>query len=304
MRLIVFCMVLSNLIFSQEIPEVSFGRIERIENFQSQFVTPRTIDVWLPEDYSPTKKYAVLYMHDGQMLYDATQTWNKQAWEVDEVLAKLHAENKIQDIIVVGIWNGGATRHSDYFPQKAFELLPEKQQDSIYSLERSPGVKYFNGRVTSDNYLKFMVQELKPLIDGKYAVHTSKEHTFVAGSSMGGLISMYAICEYPSVFGGAACISTHWPGIFQVENNPIPTAFYRYLEKHLPNPKEHRIYFDFGTATLDALYEPLQKEVDAIMLQKGYNVNNWLTKKFEGENHSEMAWQKRLHFPFVFLFGI
>lgn len=304
MRLIVFCMVLSNLIFSQEIPEVSFGRIERIENFQSQFVTPRTIDVWLPEDYSPTKKYAVLYMHDGQMLYDASQTWNKQAWEVDEVLAKLHAENKIQDIIVVGIWNGGATRHSDYFPQKAFELLPEKQQDSIYSLERSPGVKYFNGRVTSDNYLKFMVQELKPLIDVKYAVHTSKEHTFVAGSSMGGLISMYAICEYPSVFGGAACISTHWPGIFQVENNPIPTAFYRYLEKHLPNPKEHRIYFDFGTATLDALYEPLQKEVDAIMLQKGYNVNNWLTKKFEGENHSEMAWQKRLHFPFVFLFGI
>lgn len=304
MRLIVFCMVLSNLIFSQEIPEVSFGRIERIENFQSQFVTPRTIDVWLPEDYSTTKKYAVLYMHDGQMLYDATQTWNKQAWEVDEVLAKLHAENKIQDIIVVGIWNGGATRHSDYFPQKAFELLSKKQQDSIYSLERSPGVKYFNAKVTSDNYLKFMVQELKPLIDGKYAVHTSKEHTFVAGSSMGGLISMYAICEYPSVFGGAACISTHWPGIFQVENNPIPTAFYRYLEKHLPNPKEHRIYFDFGTATLDALYEPLQKEVDAIMLQKGYNVNNWLTKKFEGENHSEMAWQKRLHFPFVFLFGI
>lgn len=304
MRLIVFCMVLSNLIFSQEIPEVSFGRIERIENFQSQFVTPRTIDVWLPEDYSTTKKYAVLYMHDGQMLYDATQTWNKQAWEVDEVLAKLHAENKIQDIIVVGIWNGGATRHSDYFPQKAFELLPEKQQDSIYSLERSPGVKYFNGIVTSDNYLKFIVQELKPLIDGKYAVYTSKEHTFIAGSSMGGLISMYAICEYPSVFGGAACISTHWPGIFEVENNPIPTAFYRYLEKHLPNPKEHRIYFDFGTATLDALYEPLQKEVDAIMLQKGYNVNNWLTKKFEGENHSEMAWQKRLHFPFVFLFGI
>lgn len=304
MRLIVFCMVLSNLIFSQEIPEVSFGRIERIENFQSQFVTPRTIDVWLPEDYSTTKKYAVLYMHDGQMLYDATQTWNKQAWEVDEVLAKLHAENKIQDIIVVGIWNGGATRHSDYFPQKAFELLSKKQQDSIYSLERSPGVKYFNTKVASDNYLKFMVQELKPLIDGKYAVHTSKEHTFVAGSSMGGLISIYAICEYPSVFGGAACISTHWPGIFQVENNPIPTAFYRYLEKHLPNPKEHRIYFDFGTATLDALYEPLQREVDAIMLQKGYNVNNWLTKKFEGENHSEMAWQKRLHFPFVFLFGI
>lgn len=104
-------------------------------------------------------------------------------------------------------------------------------------------------------------------------------------------------------FGGEACISTHWTGIFKVKNNSIPYAFYRYLEKHLPNPKEHRIYFDFGTATLDALYEPIKKEVDAIMLQKGYNLDNWLNKKFEGENHSELAWQKRRHFPFDFLFG-
>lgn len=304
MKILLFTLFIFNFTFSQEIPEVSYGRIERIENFHSQFVTPRTIDVWLPEDYSKIKKYAVLYMQDGQMLYDATQTWNNQSWEVDAVLAKLHTDNKIQDIIVVGIWNDGVTRHADYFPKKAFELLSKQQQDSIYSLERSPGVKYFNTKVTSDNYLKFIVEELKPLIDGKYSVYTSKEHTYITGSSMGALISLYAICEYPNIFGGAACISTHWPGIFQVENNPIPYAFYRYLEKHLPNPKEHRIYFDFGTETLDALYEPLQKEVDAIMLQKGYNVNDWITKKFEGENHSEMAWQKRLHFPFIFLFGI
>jgi hypothetical protein len=120
---------------------------------------------------------------------------------------------------------------------------------------------------------------------------------------MGGLISMYAICEYPAVFGGAACLSTHWPGIFQVENNPIPNAFYRYLKKNLPNPKNHKIYFDFGTATLDALYEPLQNEVDLIMKQKGFSTKNWITKKFEGENHSEIAWQKRLHIPFEFLLG-
>jgi enterochelin esterase-like enzyme len=170
-------------------------------------------------------------------------------------------------------------------------------------LERSAGVKLFNGKVSSDNYLKFIVKELKPIIDKKYAVHKEMEHTFIAGSSMGGLISMYAICEYPEVFGGAACLSTHWPGIFQVENNPIPNAFYQYLKMKLPNPTNHKLYFDFGTATLDALYEPLQNEVDLIMKQKGYDSNHWMTQKFEGENHSELSWQKRLHIPFQFLFG-
>lgn len=303
MKALFFTLLISNLVFSQDIPKVTSGTIERIANFESKYVTSRNIDVWLPENYSPTKKYAVLYMHDGQMLYDAEQTWNKQAWEVDEVMSKLLTENKIKETIIVGIWNGGSTRHFDYFPQKPFEMLTQKQQDSIYNLERSEGVKLFNGKVNSDNYLKFIVKEVKPLIDKKYSVHTQKEHTFIAGSSMGGLISMYAICEYPAIFGGAACLSTHWPGIFQVENNPIPKVFYRYLKKNLPNPKNHKIYFDFGTATLDALYEPLQNEVDLIMKQKGFTTKNWLTKKFAGENHSEIAWQKRLHIPFEFLFG-
>jgi len=296
-------LLFSNILFSQELPNVSSGTIERIENFKSKFVTKRNIDIWLPSDYTKKKKYAVLYMHDGQMLYDANQTWNKQAWEVDDVMAKLIREQSITDVIVVGIWNGGETRHFDYFPQKPFEMLTKKLQDSIYNLERSAGVKLFNGKVSSDNYLKFIVKELKPIIDKKYAVHKDMEHTFIAGSSMGGLISMYAICEYPEVFGGAACLSTHWPGIFQVENNPIPNAFYQYLKIKLPNPTNHKLYFDFGTATLDALYEPLQNEVDLIMKQKGYDSNHWMTQKFEGENHSELAWQKRLHIPFQFLFG-
>lgn len=296
-------LLLSSVLFAQELPKVSSGTIERIENFKSKFVTERNIDIWLPSDYTPSKKYAVLYMHDGQMLYDASQTWNKQSWEVDEVLDKLIASHQVNPVIIVGIWNGGTTRHYDYFPQKPFEMLSKKQQDSIYNLNRSEGVKLFNGKVNSDNYLKFIVKELKPLIDIKYAVHKDMQHTYIAGSSMGGLISMYAICEYPDVFSGAACLSTHWPGIFQVENNPIPNAFYRYLKMKLPNPKNHKLYFDFGTATLDALYEPLQNEVDLIIKQKGYDSKHWMTKKFEGENHSELAWQKRLHIPFLFLFG-
>jgi enterochelin esterase-like enzyme len=118
---------------------------------------------------------------------------------------------------------------------------------------------------------------------------------------MGGLISMYAICEYPQVFGGAACLSTHWPGIFAMEGNPIPGAFVDYMRQHLPDPKTHKIYFDYGDQTLDAMYPPLQKKVDEVMRAKGFSKKNWVTKAFPGDDHSEKSWSKRLGIPLLFL---
>jgi hypothetical protein len=116
---------------------------------------------------------------------------------------------------------------------------------------------------------------------------------------------MYAICEYPKVFGGAACISTHWPGIVNINNNPIPNAFLRYLQKHLPDPATHRIYFDCGDATLDSLYPPLQKKVDQVMKTKGYTSKNWMTSYLTGGvAHSEQDWNFRLHQPLVFMLGV
>ncbi|MFM8912849.1 MAG: alpha/beta hydrolase, partial [Flammeovirgaceae bacterium] len=153
----------------------------------------------------------------------------------------------------------------------------------------------------SDNYLKSLVLELKPLIDKKYSTQQDAKNTFIAGSSMGGLISMYAICEYPKVFGGAACLSTHWPGTFTVKNNPVPAAFIRYLRTHLPNPKKHKVYFDYGDQTLDALYPPLQQQVDSVMQAKGYGHSSWITEFLPGEDHSEKAWAKRLAKPLLFL---
>jgi len=104
-----------------QVPTPQQGRIVRHENFPSAHVTPRNVDVWLPAQYDPQKKYAVLYMQDGQMLFDSTLTWNKQEWGVDETLSQLMSENKIKDCIVVGIWNGGRSRHAEYFPQKPFD---------------------------------------------------------------------------------------------------------------------------------------------------------------------------------------
>jgi predicted alpha/beta superfamily hydrolase len=286
------------------LPAVATGRIQRFDSFPSQWVTARNIDVWLPEGYHPSQQYSVLYMHDGQMLYDSTTTWNRKDWGVDETVGRLIREKVIAPCIVVGIWNAGKERHADYFPQKPFEALPKMVQDSLYGAHRPTGQSVFNSsRVHSDAYLRFIVSELKPFIDSTFSTYRDRTHTFIAGSSMGGLISWYALCEYPAIFGGAACLSTHWPGVFAMDNNPIPDAFITYLTQHLPRPRAHRLYFDYGDQTLDAYYPPLQRRVDDVMRSKRYKTALWQTRFFPGQDHSEAAWAGRLGGALQFLMG-
>lgn len=296
----IFLLLITSIAFGQN-PKVSSGTIQRLENFKSNYVDARNVDIWLPEGYTENQKYAVLYMHDGNMLYDAQTTWNKQSWEVDEVASKLISEGKTKQFIVVGVWNNNQKRHPEYFPQKPFESMSQTQKDTITSNLQKAGRTKEIFQPISDLYLKFLVSELKPYIDSHFSTLTNKENTFIAGSSMGGLISMYAVCEYPNVFGGAACISTHWPGTFSMQNNPIPEAFNNYMNTHLPNPKTHKIYFDYGNKTLDALYPELQKKVDQLMQKKGFTATNWTTRFFDGKDHSEKSWAERLDVPLAFL---
>jgi predicted alpha/beta superfamily hydrolase len=156
---------------SQEVlPQVSSGSLHRIENFKSRFVTSRNIDVWLPESYDGKKQFSVLYMHDGQMLFDSTTTWNKQSWDVDDVMSQLQKSSKIQDCIVVAVWNGGSTRHTDYFPSKAFALLSDIEKDTVNQQLQRVGRIQDKFIPNADHYLKFLVKELKPFIDKKYKV--------------------------------------------------------------------------------------------------------------------------------------
>lgn len=277
---------------------LSSGTLHRINSFHSKYIQTRPVDIWLPENYSEDKKYAVLYMHDGQMLFDSTTTWNKQEWKVDEWATKLMSEGKTKDFIVVGIYNISDIRWQDLFPQKAYDYMDESAKNIV--IEDSKMNNYnlsFNG----DNYLKFLVSELKPFIDENFSTFKDKEHTFVAGSSMGGLMSMYTIFEYPEIFEGAACISTHWPGWMPILNNPYPDAIFKYMEAHVPDAKTHKIYFDYGTETLDENYPQYASKVDLIFTEKGYTAENFKNLKFEGANHSENSWNKRLDIPFTFL---
>lgn len=277
------------------------GTLQTLANFPSKYVAPRNVYIWLPEDYyAKPQKHAVLYMHDGQMLFDDTQTWNKQEWGMDETITKLIKANTLKSVIVVGIWNLPGMRHSEYFPEKPFQLLTPEQQDAALKTTRNNEL-LLKEKPKSDRYLKFIVEELKPYIDKNFATLPDQQNTYMAGSSMGGLISMYAVCEYPDVFRGAACISTHWIGAENAKNNPIPDVFVKYMSEKLPDPKTHKFYFDYGTKTLDAFYGPSQLKIDKVMKAKGYTTKSWLTKKFEGHDHSENSWKKRLSVPLTFL---
>lgn len=141
------------------------------------------MDIWLPESYDGSQTYDVLYMHDGQMLFDSTMTWNKQFWKVDENLCLMQ-----YNVIVVGIWNAGNERHMDYFPQKPFEDMSVQEQELISAQLSDAGRSNGQFKPNSDKYLKFIVKELKPYIDSTLNVSTKPESTFIAGSSMGDLV--------------------------------------------------------------------------------------------------------------------
>ena len=282
--------------FAQQ-PKPAYGTIIRFENYLSQYVQPRNIDVWLPSGYVPTKKYAVLYMQDGQMLFDSTTTWNKQEWKVDEHMSTLLQSKSIMECIVVAIPNTGVSRLAEYVPRKPIMKLPAQTRDTFISRE-------LQGKSEADNFLLFLVKELKPYIDNQFSTYKDQRHTFIAGSSLGALISLYAICEYPRVFYGAACLSTHWPGSLVINTDDIPLAFMNYLENHLPDPDIHRIYFDYGTQGLDSRYKKYQRMADKLMKENGYKKKNWITQEFEGADHSENAWSNRLQIPLSFLLAM
>jgi predicted alpha/beta superfamily hydrolase len=282
--------------FAQALPQASAGRIERLENFASTHIDARHVDVWLPPGYTSEKRYAVLYMHDGQMLFDPKTTWNKQAWQVDIVASRLMTEGKLRDFIVVGPWNNGKLRHAEYFPQKWLpHVLPVDMRDAFIA-------RGLNGKPLADAYLRFVVEELKPVIDKRYATLPDAPNTFLMGASMGGLISIYALCEYPQVFGGAAALSTHWIGVGE-RNTAMPDAALVYLRDKLPKPGLHRIYMDRGTAELDAMYDQAQPRIDALMRERGFTAPDFVTRVFVGEGHNEVAWHKRLDVPLLLLLG-
>jgi enterochelin esterase-like enzyme len=294
---------LEYLLKKRRLQETHTGKIIHIENFKSKFIPNRNVDIWLPPDYNPQKKYPVIYAQDGQMLFDPTTTWNNQSWDVDDVISNLSANDSIPEIIVIGIFNGDSKRLEEYLPEKVINRLSKEEKAFVYAKLREKGRTDNDFVPYSDNYLKFVVEELKPYIDANYATQKEKDSTVIMGSSAGGILAAYALLEYPQIFGSAICLSSHWIGIFQTENNPFPDQLIKYFDEKLPLISNNKLFMDVADTGLDILYQPTQKRIDQLVMKYNIPKENWKTVYQKNAEHSELSWNKRLPEALKFIFN-
>lgn len=273
--------------------QVTYGTIERVSLFSTELDRGMVVDVWLPDGYGSQtdRKYPVIYMHDGQNLFDAGTTWNHQSWEMDSVIGGLVTAQAVTPPIIVGIHSRPESRKGDLMPQKVLRDLSKECIDTLLN-----GVP-----CRGDAYASFLVHTLKPYIDSRYRTLRDVLSTTVMGSSMGGLMSIYAFCEYPEIFGNAVCMSTHWVGNPKLAHIFAP-AMQSYLGQNLPDSRVHKIYLDHGTETLDSYYGPWEEEMIRTLNRHGYaSRDNLKTHIAPGDAHEERAWASRVHLPLIFV---
>lgn len=269
--------------------------LDHYPNLALPGLLPRDIWVWKPPAYqsNPDASFPVIYMHDGQNLFIPEKSYTQITWGVAEVMSRLNCWGFIQPAIVVGIDNT-PNRMGDYLPTRPFETSEGQAYVEQLRVESAEELAMFD--FVADDYLRLIVEKIKPLVDHHYRTRPARENTFIIGSSMGGLISLYALVEYPHVFGGAGCFSTHWPILAQFA--------YPYLRKCLPEAGAHKLYFDYGTGQDDIGYAPFQAEVDRILQEKGYTPGrDWMTRVAPGAIHHEQAWRSRVHLALRFFLG-
>lgn len=228
----------------------------------------RDIIVWLPPDYKTNmnKKYPVLYMHDGQNLFDPKTSSFGVDWQIDETAQQLIKENKIKSIIIVGI-NNTPDRKAEYSPTEK-------------------GIAY----------MKFIVDVVKPFIDKNYRTLSNRENTAVGGSSMGGLISFMLAWYYPEVFSKAACMSP----AFKYEDFDFTNAVKEYTGKK----KNITLYIDNGSVDLDEELQPGVDKMIAILKSLGYKEDKDFYVVIDKDaTHNEAAWAKRVWKPLTIFFG-
>jgi enterochelin esterase-like enzyme len=282
------------------------GRIIEHTDIPSKRFPNRKVFVWLPPGYQASlKRCSVLYMQDGENLFAPANPYNHGPWDVDGHLLRMAKTGHLRRTMVVGVVNGGLNRGREYEPPMVAERLgPDFRPE--FSTDADHGSR-------ADAYLDFLVGELKPFIDRTYRTRPDRKDTLLMGSSKGGLISLYALCRHPEVFGGAACLSTHWivtTNRALMEPQPSPRlaesagAWLDWLGENLPRAGRHRLYFDHGSLGLDRLYGPYQLRMDALALARGYRSgHDYLSLDFPGADHNETAWRQRLDRPLGFLLG-
>jgi enterochelin esterase-like enzyme len=254
---------------------------------ESEFLGPtRHVEVWLPPGYDedPEARFPVLYMSDGQNLFDPRIANTGVDWGVDEAIVRLVETGVISPVIVVGAWSTD---------------------------ERGPEYSPWHG---APEYARFLIEELMPRVNSEFRTLTGPENTSHMGSSMGGLLSFYLVTYHPEVFGSCGCVSTHFPlseavwqevGYGTPGQTPDETPYIVLdIEAGLTVPEGARYWFDYGTEGLDGEYGPTHEALRARLLELGLvEGDDFLITEYEGATHNEASWRERLDDPLTFLFG-
>jgi len=245
------------------------GKVCYHDSLTFKGLLPRDMIVWLPPGYDAEddKHYPVLYMHDGQNLFDPATSSFGVDWGMDEVADSLINIGEIEPLIIVGI-NNTANRYSEYS----------------------------NSSDTGYVYMDFLVNKIKPMIDSTYKTLPDRKNTAVAGSSMGGLISFMLAWEYPEVFSKAACFSP----AFKYER----FDFVSVVNKFSDTKKPIIFYIDNGGIGIEEIIQPGIDEMISLLEAKGYVKEKDLFVVFDKEaRHFESAWGSRVHVPLKLFFG-
>lgn len=239
--------------------------------YMPQLKRKRRIWVYLPNGYAdaPQERYPVLYMHDGQNVFDACTSFSGE-WGIDEALGQLQQQGRASGTIVVAVDNGGAERLN--------ELSPWKNPE------------YGGGQ--GDQYVDFLVGTLKPYIDAHYRTFTGREFTGIAGSSMGGLISTYAALKYPQVYGKVGVFS---PAFWFAKD-----SLFRYVRQHPANPKT-RFYFVSGTTESETMV-PLMQDLRDSLQRGGVPADNQTYSTPADGKHAEWFWKREFPAAYRWLY--
>ena len=266
--LLFFCAI---FILAQERKHTATENVKIIsEKFEiPQLKTTRRIWIYLPKDYETShKKYEVMYLQDAQNLFDDATSYAGE-WQVDETLNKIF-EKTGKSLIVVGIDNGGEKRIEELSPYK--------------------NAKYGGGN--GDNYVKFIVETLKPFIDKNYRTKPQRKFTTIGGSSLGSLISVYAAVKYPETFGKVLAFSSaFWFNAKELNE---------FISSSKVNLKQQKYYFIQGKHEDEDMEEQTNRVIENLK-SKNVKPKNIFLKIDEDGKHNEMYWRREFEGAFLWL---
>ncbi|QJX48141.1 alpha/beta hydrolase [Hymenobacter taeanensis] len=237
-----------------------------------QLKRQRRVWIYLPNAYvaDSAKRYPVLYMHDGQNVFDACTGFSGE-WGVDETLSQLQLQGlDATGCLVVAVDNGGSERLNELSPW------------------RNP--EYGGGQ--GEQYVDFLVQTLKPYIDAHYRTLTGREFTGIAGSSMGGLISTYAALQYPEVYSKVGVFS---PAFWFAKD-----SLFQYVNQHPAKPAT-RFYFVSGTTESETM-APLMQKMHAVLAEQGVPAQTLAYSTPADGKHAEWFWKREFAAAYQMLY--